>query len=138
MAKTVDTTKNLRPWKKGESGNGKGRPKTPPELRKAANLTKVETLERLVKFLQMDIYGLEEVLKDKSRQVMDHWIARICLVGIKEGDNRRLDFMLDRLFGKVQPHIEINNNQFNFSGLPRDEIIARGQRALEILQKEDD
>lgn len=101
-------------------------------------MTKVETLERLVKFLQMNLYDLEAVLKDKSRPVMDHWIARICLVGIKEGDNRRLDFMLDRLFGKVQPHIEINNNQFNFSGLPRDEIIARGQRALEILQKEDD
>jgi len=138
MNKREISNKNLKPFKKGKSGNPGGRPPTPPELKKASTMTKIETLERLVKFLQMDIYGLEEVLKDKSRQVMDHWIARICLVGIKEGDNRRLDFMLDRLFGKVQPHIEINNNQFNFSGLPRDEIIARGQRALEILQKEDD
>ena len=136
MAKGLKT--GGKDFKPGQTGNKNGRPKTPPELRKAANLTKIETLERLVKFLQMDIYGLEEVLKDKSRQVMDHWIARICLVGIKEGDNRRLDFMLDRLFGKVQPHIEINNNQFNFSGLPRDEIIARGQRALEILKQDDE
>lgn len=125
-------------FKKGQSGNPSGAKKLPPELKKAATMTKVETLQRLVSFLQMDIYGLEEVLKDKSRSVMDHWIARICLVGIKEGDNRRLDFMLDRLFGKVQPHIEINNNQFNFTGLPREEIIARGRKALEILEKEED
>lgn len=137
MKKTVDTTKNLKPWKKGQSGNPSGGPKLPEDLRKAATLTKTEALEKLVAYLRMDIHELEAVLKDKSRKVMDHWVARVCLIGIKEGDYKRLEFMFDRILGKVQPNLEITQNNYNFEGLPKEKVIELGREAIKFLESED-
>lgn len=66
----------------------------------------------------MDIEELEAVLRNKKMTVADHWVGRLALMGIKTGDERRLNFMADRLFGKVTDKIEHNM-------LPRPYIIKR-------------
>ncbi len=94
-----------RPFKKGNPG-GPGRPKRPKDVVTAARLTKTEAQGLLVKFMQMDITQLEAMLKDKKRKVIEHMIGRIALMGIKNGDQARLNFMLDRIIGKVKDEIE--------------------------------
>ena len=55
MANPKGNPQNLRPaWKKGESGNPKGKPPTPAELRQKAQCYSVESLERLVSWMQSD------------------------------------------------------------------------------------
>lgn len=92
-------------FKKGHPG-GPGRPKKDPELAKAEKLTKTEAEQHLIKFMQMDVEALQDVLKDKKRKVIEHIIGRIALMAIKNGDHSRLDFVLNRLIGKVSDKIE--------------------------------
>lgn len=83
-----------------------GRPKKDPTLAKAAKLTRTEAEQLLTKFMQMDIEELESVLRDKKKKCVEHMIGRIVLMGIKNGDHARLDFMLNRLIGKVKENVE--------------------------------
>lgn len=94
-----------KPFKKGHPG-GPGRPKKDPELAKAEKLTRTEAEQHLIRFMQMDIQELELVLKDKKRKVIEHIIGRIALMAIKQGDHTRLNFVLDRLIGKVKDKVE--------------------------------
>ncbi len=100
MAKKVG-----RPFQKGNPG-GPGRPPMDPELKKIQKVTRTEAELLLSKFMQMDIDELEAVLRDKKRKCVEHMIGRIVLMGIKNGDHARLDFMLNRLIGKVKENIE--------------------------------
>lgn len=54
----------------------------------------------------MDIQELEASLLDKARTVMDHVVGRICLMAIKHGDHQRLNFIFDRIVGKVTEKVE--------------------------------
>lgn len=93
-------------FKKGMSGNPGGRVKLPVELREAAKLSKKEALEKLIYFLQMSKEDLLAITKNDTLKVMDHWVARICELGIEHGDAQRLNFMFDRIIGKVTDKVE--------------------------------
>lgn len=95
-----------KPFEKGNPG-GPGRPKSDPELRNAHKLTRTEAEQLLTKFMQMDIEELEAILRDKKKKCVEHMIGRIVLMGIKNGDHARLDFMLNRLIGKVKENLEV-------------------------------
>ena len=77
---------------------------------------------------QMDIDKLEEVLKDKSRTVLEHIIGRVCLVAMKEGDYRRLDALLDRLIGKVKEEVEIK--------MPKPVLVENLEGSAKLLTTE--
>lgn len=83
-----------------------GRPALPEEVKRAANLTKAECVAKLSEFLKLSTIEIEAVLRDRSRPAMDLWVARIVALGIKNGDHARLNFMFDRLIGKVTDKIE--------------------------------
>lgn len=85
-----------------------GRPKTTPEAKALKRLTKAEMEEALHKYILLPINELQAVIEDRTLPVLDHWICRILLVGIKEGDDRRLTFMFDRLVGKVKDTVDHN------------------------------
>jgi hypothetical protein len=83
-----------------------GRPPVTDEHLKATKLTKMEAERILNEFMAMDIDALEVVLKDKKRKVIEHMVGRIALMAIKNGDHSRLNFLLERLIGKVSDKIE--------------------------------
>lgn len=103
-------------FKPGNPG-GPGRPRKKPKDVKQKKMNKTEAEALLNKFLQYDIEDLEIILKDKKRSVMEHMIGRICMMAIKHGDHKRLDFMLDRLVGRVKEVKELQ--------LPQPTIIRR-------------
>ena len=93
-------------FKKGQSGNPKGRKKKPDEVAFAQKLSKEFVQLRLTHFLRMPLDELEATLKDKTKESIDHFICRIIVMGIIKGDHIRLNFMFDRLIGKVKEHVE--------------------------------
>lgn len=95
-------------FKKGQSGNPKGRQKKPPEIAFAQKLSREFVQLRLTHFLRLPLDELQDVLKDKKRESVDHFIARIIVMGIIKGDHIRLNFMFDRLIGKVTEKVEIS------------------------------
>ncbi len=90
---------------------GKGRPKDPPgaegyELKEIRKLTKAEFRRSVDKFLFM---GLDKVteLDINEWNCLDAMVIQIIKKGVADGDYVRLNFLLDRLVGKVTEKIEM-------------------------------
>lgn len=114
-----------------------GRPKTPLELKKASQLTIATARAKLNEFLSLDIGELETILREKIRPAIDLWVARIVLIGIKDGDERRLDFMLSRLIGPIPKEAPAVNINVNLDTMPKEKVIELGREAIKYLEEED-
>lgn len=135
MAKGVKT--GGRDWVKG--AGGPGRPRIPSEIKAASSLTIAEARAKLNEFLAVPIPELELIMKDPTRPAIDLWVCRIVLLGIKEGDERRLDFMLSRLIGPIpkEPVNPININ-LNLDSMPKERVIEIGKEAIKYLEESED
>lgn len=95
-----------RNFQKGVVTNPKGRPRIPEDLKDAGRLTKPE-LERLMnKMLSMQPGELTKQLKSGELTCKEMLIGTIISKGIIHGDQHRLDFILNRLIGKVKEQVE--------------------------------
>lgn len=90
------------------AGHNTGRPRNPPEINKAASLSKTQFLAKLNEYLNLSFNELTEIVKNKDLPMIDHWVGRIALHGATKGDERRLDFMANRLYGKVKETVDLN------------------------------
>lgn len=93
-------------FKPGQSGNPSGRTKLPEEIKQAQKLSKVSMYAALNKFLHWPLEDLEKFCADKSNPVMEMIIAKILVGAHKNGDHMRLNFIFDRLIGKVSDKVE--------------------------------
>lgn len=112
-----------------------GRPRLPVEIKEASQLTIATARAKLNEFLAMSITDLETILKGRSRPAIDLWVCRIVLMGIKDGDERRLDFMLSRLIGplpKEAPQVHVS---LNLQALPKERVIELGKEAVRYLEE---
>ena len=88
-------------FKPGKSGNEVGRPKEPKELTLAKSLNKEFVRQKMTEMLQKPLHELIEMSQAWDEQAIDCWLAKIIAVGIQNGDPMRLNFMFDRIIGKV-------------------------------------
>jgi hypothetical protein len=118
MAKKGGNPKNLKPpFPPGVSGNPSGRPKTPPDILEARKLTQNE-LERIVnKFLYLDRAAIAELVKTPGTPMIELVVASILAQAAQKGDQQRLEFVLQRMIGKVKDQIEVT--------LPKPFIVSR-------------
>lgn len=91
-----------------EPGNtfGKGTPPIPLEIRESKEFTRAKLIESMTKYTVMPLMDLTVLAKDQSLPAVDHIIIRIIINAIQKGDHTRLDFILDRLHGKVKQVVE--------------------------------
>jgi len=99
-----------RNFKPGVSGNPNGAPKIPDEIKEARKLNKIQVEEILNKFLNWPLSDLVLFTQKKESPVLEVLVARILLEGIKKGDQVRLEFIFQRLVGKVKEEIDLNAN----------------------------
>jgi uncharacterized protein DUF5681 len=120
-------------FKPGQSGNPGGRPKLPEDVREAKRLTQAALERTLNDFLFMDREALQARLKEPSAPMIEVIIGSIIAKAATGSDQMRLAFLLDRMIGKIkEPAQDLN---FNFSLLPRDQLIEAGKQAIKILQQ---
>lgn len=91
------------------SGNpgGPGRPKSPTELIMMRNLTKDEARIILNKFLFWPLSELQAYLKDPGNPVIEYYIAKLIYQGISDGNVTPLNFLFERLLGRVVDKVEV-------------------------------
>lgn len=94
-------------FKPGQSGNPGGRPKLPDDIKEARKLNQHE-LERIInKYLAMSRDQVKESISSPTTPMMELMVASIVAQAAQKGDHQRLDFVLNRLVGKVKDQIEV-------------------------------
>ncbi len=90
----------------GNNANPNGRPKIPEDIKKIRKLTSKE-VTRMGHILMSTPNDLKDILSDEGATVLSHWIAKICVMGLKQGSPRELNELLNRLIGKVSERVEV-------------------------------
>lgn len=93
-------------FKPGQSGNPNGRPKLPEDLKKARRLNQIEVSRIINKFMNMSIESINQELQDSESKALEAMIGKIIIEAHKFGDYSRVNFLFDRMIGKVTEKVE--------------------------------
>lgn len=124
-----------RPWKKGQSGNPKGREPIPEEIREARKITQAEFERICGKLFYSSVDKLKRTVNDDKTPVMEALVARILLKGIQESSRTELNYFIERFLGKVP---EERNVRGELGGLLADFIGGRDAENKDDDEAEDD
>lgn len=100
-----------RDFPPGVSGNYKGRPKVPEDLKTARWLNKIELERILNEYAYLPRPELEERLTLPSTPPIELAVGRLWIETIDRGDERRLGFIIDRLVGPVKAKISLDGGE---------------------------
>jgi hypothetical protein len=118
-----------------------GRPPLPSDLKQARAYSKAEVQASLSRFLRMNIDELKAAVLDPRRPVIDHLVGSICVKGIKHGDHARLNFLLDRLIGKVKDEddatLRVAAIAMQMQTLSPEQVIRLANEAIARISSED-
>ena len=102
----------------GQSGNPNGRPRMTDEEKALRKLNRREFEELLNVLLHTSVEELQNIANDKTNTGMTMMLASVIAKAIKYGDQKRVDFFLNRLIGKVPERFEgANGEPMSFVGL---------------------
>lgn len=116
------------PFKPGHPG-GPGRPPLPVEVREAKKMSKAEVDAKLCAFLGYTKGELEAIMKSPNSTMLELTVGSILLHAVKHGDASRLNFILDRVYGKVKDRSEVElsargEHRELIESVPRETLIA--------------
>lgn len=98
--------------RKFEKGNkaavGKGRPPAPPDLKGVTYLTQDHVKRQVAVFLETPLEDIKRIADDHRETSLRSLVAKIILNAFVEGDQQRLNFLLDRCVGKVKEERDVN------------------------------
>ena len=95
-----------KPFQKGNTF-GKGRPPIPDDLKNVDKVT-TETVHRVFsKYAGMTREQIRRLLEHPATPALEVMLGSIIGKAIKEGDHLRMNFVLDRLVGKVKDVSEV-------------------------------
>jgi hypothetical protein len=130
-----DPKANLKPFKPGQSGNPAGRPKTPDDILKANRLTAETFARQINKYLHLTVDELNADLSRPDASMIDLLVGGMVMKAAKDHDWQRANFILDRIIGKVKdPDQNVTVSTYNFSMLPREQVIELGKEAIKFLE----
>ena len=95
-------------FKPGQSGNPGGKVKIPDDIKEARKLTQLD-LERVINsLLYLTKEALQAKIKDPQTPMIEMIAASIMAQAAVKGDHMRLDFILQRMIGKVKDQLEVS------------------------------
>lgn len=79
-----------------------------PEYKRLGNVNKGQVRALLTRFLDCNLKELKDIKSDPESSAMELIVVSIVTNAIKSGDQKRLDFLLDRIVGKVKDELEVS------------------------------
>ena len=92
---------------KGESGNVNGRPILPQDLLESRKLNKIEVSRIISKYMNIPICDILHAVESPDSTALESVIAKLITEAHKHGDHNRLNFLFDRMIGKVTDKVEL-------------------------------
>jgi len=102
-----------RRFVKGVSGNPLGAKIHNKELKELRRLTAEEFVDLGTVLLDATILDIKEIVSNPKSKSLRVWVSTIIMNGIKKGDARSLNEILDRLIGKQKTEVELSGNKAN-------------------------
>ena len=113
---------NVKPrWKKGESGNPKGRPRdrvkelmdgllTVKQVKENTNLEQrdIDAIEQII--LSLDTPALQAIAKSEKTPVYMRTLAMAAMWDMKNGKTQTVNTLRDRQFGAVKKQVDVTSN----------------------------
>lgn len=128
---------NLKPFKKGQTGNPHGRPPLSLEAKRLINLTRDEYAKLTTRFLFMNEEELNTIVNNKDAANLDRWVAKLIARGMEDRDHMILNAILNRVIGKeVEPPKDVNVFVQQLQAMPTREVIELGKEAIKFLEAE--
>lgn len=141
MKKKPKTTNRKTGGRDFQPGNkaaiGHGRPNLPEDLKGIQEITAEVFRKKLTVFLNMRFADVEELADSPELSTLDALLVGVIVKAVRDGDDRRLNALLDRQIGKVKVEIESTHN-FNstMKNMTTIELISLGRKAVEFLEAE--
>jgi hypothetical protein len=104
----VAGTKNLKPFKPGQSGNPGGRPSISPEEKKYRSLSRKQFSEMGSLIVTGNWEELQSVEKHPDSTVLEKLVAKVLLDAHKTGNWGVVNSLLDRLIGKPTENVQLS------------------------------
>jgi len=129
---------NGRPWKKGQSGNPKGRVKLTPDQRKMKSLTQDEYLNIANELIYLNLRDLVQLTKEDTTSSLKMMMIAVIVRAIKTGDEKKITFYLDRLIGTIRSKVEVtgaSGGPFQYAHLSDEEMDDRMDKLMTRWKK---
>lgn len=123
---------NLRPYKKGQSGNPGGVPKAAGRIKAFRELTYQQFIDSLQRFGNFSPAEIEKELKRPDITMFEMMFARI-VKEAAEGKEASRELLINRLWGKVKEEIDFN---VRLKAMSEAELIEAGKAAIRVLEGE--
>ena len=104
----ADTSKNLIPFVKGQSGNPNGRPRKFVSGLKMIGYKQSEINDTIQNILSMTLDELELVFTDEKATVLEKTIASALKKSLTRGDLSSIETLITRVYGKAKQEVDIN------------------------------
>lgn len=101
---------NLKPFKKGQSGNPAGPPRKLVSQLSIIGYSKAEAANTINSMLAMTIDELKEVFEKKESTILEKTIANALKKSLEKGSLYSLDTLLSRTHGKPTEMLEVDAN----------------------------
>lgn len=109
-------------FQKGNKG-GPGRPPDPPELKEAKRLNKTNFELLINKYLWASDADLAAALADSSLPKIERIMIRILQEADGGGDQGRMEWVTQRLIGKVKDQVEVSAKPFAVERLSGEAVL---------------
>lgn len=94
---------NLIPWKPGQSGN--------PSGRRRDLITRDHLKAILSRFSSLTKKQLKEIMDAEDTAMLDAIVASIMFKALETGDANRLEFLFNRMIGKVKEELDLHESE---------------------------
>lgn len=106
---TAKQMANLKPFKKGQSGNPEGGRAHDPVAKAIRKLTSAQ-LEHVISLLSnKTLAEIKQIAEAKTTDALTVWIAAIIVNGVKKGDVFSMDKLMERILGKVKQDFRVGD-----------------------------